>query len=86
MTNFVSLLTGDRVDSGHKTLNNAKSVMDNLLKDKNGLNEKKWDYKPLFFFSFFLPHQGKVIETTFANGARQLVVQLALETMLRSGL
>lgn len=75
--------TSNGVDSSHKTLNNTKLVMNDLqaytyIQERCQYKTKKFIVIPL--------QQEKRKEPTLAKGARQLVVQLALETMLRSGL
>ena len=62
----------------HQTLNDAKPVIDNL-------KETNYQYTIPNIGDWFELHKTSMI-STLARGARQLVVQLALETMSMSDL
>ena len=64
------------MNCGHQTLNNAKPVIDNL-------KETNYQYTIPNIGGWFELHKTSMI-STLARGARQLVVQLAFETMLTS--
>lgn len=67
------------MDSGHKTFYYTKSVMDNLYR-------KMFEKREITNHYFSSKQNFETSESTFAKGARQLVVQLALETMSSSDL